>query len=81
MAIDILYSNGAFWVIQVKTGYEVYKNGNVSSERVARIGWPNSPEGLRRAIAEADKRATIQHKEEQANEQRNRLRSWNVKPR
>jgi len=53
---DILYENSSHWVKRVKTGYEVYRIGVTHSTRCAQIGWPNSDKGLKRAIAEADKR-------------------------
>ena len=54
---DILYQNGLFWVCTTKRGYEVYRDNNTHAVRVASIGYPGA-EGLRRAIAEADKRAS-----------------------
>lgn len=64
----ILHENGKFWVcredlgsgrLRPKTqGYAVYENGITHSKRVAQIGYEGS-EGLKRAIAECDRRATI----------------------
>jgi len=66
---DILYENGNFWVCRKQfgsgrfrpksEGYEVYENGITHSKRVAIIGYAGE-EGLKRAIAEADKRAECQ---------------------
>ena len=54
---DILYEVGDYWVTKAaKGGYEVYKTGTISSTRVARIGYKGE-KGLKRAKAEADKRA------------------------
>ena len=54
---DILYENGDFWVTKGKKGYEVYQSGVTHSVRVAVIGWEGE-EGLTKARAEADRRAT-----------------------
>lgn len=51
----VLYSNGDFWVCKAKHGYEVYKNGLTHSTRCAIIGYEGD-DGLKRAIAEADRR-------------------------
>lgn len=56
----IKYENETHFVVQVATGYEVYKSGITCATRVARIGWPKSDKGLHRAIEEADKRAAIE---------------------
>ena len=55
---DIKYENSTHWVMQVQTGYEVYRIGVTHSTRCAQIGWPNSEKGLNKAIVEADKRHT-----------------------
>ena len=55
---DIKYENGDYWVLQVKTGHEVYKNGVTHSTRCAQIGFGRDMAySLRRAIGEADRRA------------------------
>jgi hypothetical protein len=53
----ILYENGKFWVCAENGGFAVYANGITHSSRVAQIGHKGE-DGFRRAIAEADKRAT-----------------------
>ena len=55
---DILYETASHWVKQSPTGYEVYRIECTHSVRCARIGWPNSEKGLKRAIKEADKRSS-----------------------
>ena len=52
---DILYETGDYWVLKVKTGYEVYKNGLTHSVRCAQIGYKGQV-GLTKAINEADRR-------------------------
>ena len=54
---QIKYENGPFWVCTHKDGhFEVYKSDVTHSVRVAVIGWKGES-GLKRAIAECDKRA------------------------
>lgn len=62
---DILYENGDHFVIAElfgsnptlqSRGYSVYKNTGTHSVRVGVIGWEGE-KGLKRAIAEADRRA------------------------
>lgn len=62
----ILHENGNFWVCREQfgtgrfkpksEGFAVYENGITHAKRVASIGSAGE-EGLRRAIAEADRRA------------------------
>jgi len=52
---DIVYETGDYWVMKVKTGFEVYKVGATHSTRCAIIGWTGK-NGLNKAIAEANKR-------------------------
>jgi hypothetical protein len=62
----ILYENGPFWVCAAEfgsgrfkpksKGFEVYENGVTHSTRRAIIGHEGEA-GLKRAIAEADRRA------------------------
>jgi hypothetical protein len=52
---DIVYENGGHWVLRVKNGFEVYKNGITPSTRCAIIGWSGAV-GEEKAIAECDRR-------------------------
>jgi hypothetical protein len=53
---DIAYEKGPFWVLNLKAkGFEVYRTGITHSTRCARIGFTGA-EGLKRAIAEIDRR-------------------------
>ena len=56
----ILYQVGPFTVrpeaFKLSKGFAVYRDGPVVALRVATIGYAG-PEGLKRAIAEADRRA------------------------
>lgn len=52
---DIVYEKGDYWVLKVKTGFEVYRNGAIHSTRCAQIGFHGAP-GLNRAIAEIERR-------------------------
>lgn len=58
---DIAHENGDHWVLRVRSGraagtFEVYRAGATHSTRCAIIGY-RGDEGLRRAIAECDRRA------------------------
>jgi hypothetical protein len=53
----ILYANGRYTVRKAAKGYEVYRDDVTAAVRCAIIGYEGN-EGLARAIAEADKRAT-----------------------
>lgn len=53
-----LYEVGDYFVLKAAKGYEVYRNGAVAATRCAIIGYEGG-EGLRRAIAEADRRAKL----------------------
>lgn len=55
---DVIYEIGQFWVLKVKTGFEVYKDGVTHSVRCAQIGWTDE-QGEKRAIAEADRRHSL----------------------
>jgi hypothetical protein len=55
---DIVYESGAHWVLRVKNGFEVYKNGVTHSTRCAIIGFKGA-EGLERAKAECDRREAV----------------------
>lgn len=58
----ILYEAGGYWItLAPKKGYEVYRNGLVASTRVAIIGYDGS-DGLKRAIAEIDRRIELEQK-------------------
>ena len=53
---QILYQRGAYWVCRaVGKGFEIYKDGITHATRCAVIGF-DGVEGLRRAIAEIDRR-------------------------
>jgi hypothetical protein len=53
---DIAYEKGPFWVLNLKVkGFEVYRTGITHSTRCAQIGFTGD-EGLKRAIAEIDRR-------------------------
>lgn len=54
---DILYEDAdeQYYVIKVKTGYEVYQNGLTHATRVSQIGW-NGDVGFQKAIAEINRR-------------------------
>ena len=53
---QILYQRGAYWVCRaVGKGFEIYKDGTTHATRCAVIGF-DGVEGLRRAIAEIDRR-------------------------
>lgn len=56
---DILFEYGNYYVIAVKTGYEVYKRGTTAAQRVARIGWPKSAIGVNRAVEECKRRQHV----------------------
>lgn len=58
---DVIYEAGDYWVLRVKNGYEVYRNGITHSVRCAQIGWKGD-EGIKRAIAEADRRQALETK-------------------
>ena len=53
---DIIYESGAYWVLRVPKGFEVYKNTSTHAERCAQIG---ASYGVQRAIAECEKRAKL----------------------
>lgn len=57
--LKIQYQNGPFWVAKTPTGYEVNRNEGTHSVRCAVIGFKGE-NGLKRAIAEADRRAAAQ---------------------
>ncbi len=52
---DIVYESGEHWVLKIKSGFEVYKNGVTHSTRCAEIGWKGE-KGLNKAIAECKRR-------------------------
>jgi hypothetical protein len=52
---DIIYEKGDYFIIKVKTGYEVYKNGITHSTRCAQIGY-HGDKGLQKSIQEIDRR-------------------------
>lgn len=52
---DVVHENGRHWVLRVKAGFEVYKDGVTHSTRCARIGW-HGEAGLEKAITECERR-------------------------
>lgn len=53
---DVRHETRNFWVLDVGAkGFEVYRSGPTASTRCAIIGYIG-PEGLRRAIAECERR-------------------------
>ena len=52
---DIVYERGTYWVLRVKTGFEVYRNGITHSTRCAQIGFQGE-KGRQRAIEEINRR-------------------------
>lgn len=52
---DVVYSEGEYWVLQVKNGFEVYRTRITSSTRVAQIGYKGEI-GLQKAISECKRR-------------------------
>jgi hypothetical protein len=53
---DIVHEQGAFFVLRVKTGYELCRNGAVAATVVGRYG-----HGLQqRAVADCDRRAAAE---------------------
>lgn len=56
LAEEYIYWIKGYHVIQVKTGYEVYKEGLTHSTRCAQIGWPDSDYGKQKAIEECVRR-------------------------
>jgi hypothetical protein len=58
--MNLIYESGDFFVTAETfgrtNGYAVYQNGHTAAVRCARIGYPAS-EGLKRAIAECDRRS------------------------
>ncbi len=55
---DIIYETKNFWVLRVKSGFEVYKINVTHSTRCAQIGWEGE-KGRERAIAECNKREEL----------------------
>ena len=53
---DVIHETDSHFVLRVKNGYEVYKNGVTHSIRCAQIGFKDD-EGLNRAISECDRRS------------------------
>jgi len=52
---DIMHETPNYWVLRIKTGFEVYKTGITHSTRCARIGFKGDV-GLSKAITECNKR-------------------------
>lgn len=55
---DVVHETAAHWVLRVAGGFEVYKIGVTHSTRCASIGWAGE-EGLKRAIAEVERREAL----------------------
>lgn len=56
---DILYEGRGFFILRVKDGVEVYKNGITHSTRVAGIYFKDHAQNMQRAMAEIDRRITL----------------------
>ena len=52
---DVMYETESYWVLRIKSGFEVYRNGLTHSTRCAQIGWTGD-RGLQKAITEANRR-------------------------
>lgn len=52
---DVMYETKDYWVLRIKKGYEVYREGLTHSTRCAQIGFTGAI-GLDKAIAEANRR-------------------------
>jgi len=52
---DVVFENGNYWVLRVKTGFEVYEAGATASRRVAIIGY-HGDVGVTKAKAEIERR-------------------------
>jgi cytidylate kinase len=52
---DVVHEQGAYWVLRVPTGFEVYRNTGTHSVRCARIGFKGA-KGLQRAKDEIARR-------------------------
>jgi len=51
-------NDSAYWITHAPNGYEVYKTGLTHSTRCAQIGYTGT-QGLQRAIAECERRASL----------------------
>lgn len=61
---DIAFEADGYFVLRVKTGFEVYKTGITHATRCASIGFKGDA-GLARAKAEIDRRAALAVSERQ----------------
>ena len=52
---DVVHETKNHWVLRVKNGYEVYRNGITHSTRCAQIGFKGD-EGKKRAVKECRRR-------------------------
>ena len=52
---DIVHETAEHWVLKTAKGFEVYRNEATHSVRCATIGFQGA-EGMRRALAEIDRR-------------------------
>lgn len=52
---DVVYVKGIYWVLKIKGGYEVYKEGVTHSVRVGRVGWEGR-NGLEKAKYQIEQR-------------------------
>ena len=53
--INIIFETKKYYIVRVKNGFEVYKNGVTAATRVAQIGYQGA-KGLQRAKLEIEKR-------------------------
>lgn len=59
MAANIIHEDGNFFVVKTDKGFEVYRNTNTHAVRRAIIGFKGD-EGMRRALAEIERRKHIE---------------------
>ena len=55
---NLIYETKNFWVLKIKSGFEVYKTGIVYSIRCTQIGWQGE-KGKQKAIIEANRRQAL----------------------
>lgn len=54
----IVCENGKYYILRVKTGYEIYKNGPTHATRCAIIGYKGN-NGFNKALIEIDRRVKL----------------------
>lgn len=55
---DVVHETDKHFVLRVKKGFEVYRNGVCAAEKCSTIGFEGQ-EGLSRAIAEVERREAL----------------------